>query len=46
MRDEQGQALHKLERSHHEMGGPVAVWRLELEDAGCGSIVCGQGRGV
>ena len=30
-RDECGQALHELQRRHHDMGGPVAVGTLELQ---------------
>ena len=35
-RDECGEALHALQRRHHDMGGPVSVGTLELEhDLAC-----------
>ena len=37
-RDKCGQALHELQRRHHDMGGAVAVGTLELEHELAGAI--------
>lgn len=31
-RDEGDQALQKFQRAHHQMSGPIAIRRFELED--------------
>ena len=35
---EGGQALHELERRHHDMGGSVLVWALELQHNIAGAV--------
>ncbi len=37
-RHECGQALHELQRRHHDMGGPVLVWALELQHDIAGAV--------
>ena len=37
--NERGQALHKLKRRHHDMGGTVMVGRLELQHDLTGAIL-------